>query len=625
MLKLRMRYLTLKKRYYEVDDRLLGGFRSVSIGSQSESCQSLGTLEHSIPSLVLARESVKKMVRSSSTFFDTTRISLAFDRRSQLEFERNTILKSIEYNCSSFREALNALRKSRHEITAALKLAEMKLIVQFQEYQQLQTFETKDIALQNKKVKCQKDKDELVTNLSDFQSKLENKFGVQKDWLAKISVIANEMVSMVPESNQYHEILTKIFRKKVKYLKPKDDEEEEEDDESEEEDEDEDEDEDEEVEDICPPGCDKALYEKVLRLRENRAEQEDQLNVVTKSIDELKKNIERMKTKEKQIDKDIKQTDMEIEQFHAIKQSALNIIPVSMPLQVSQIYPFLESGVMSGPEIKLGAEEGVGDRISSLLSSDMRTISNEVQLSSHVLIQKRDFDRLHDRIGELAVEIERAKADLKTLHKQKKLIERSLKVQVSSNEEKKSKVYQVQLLKFGREVDIDQLEQMADRSLEHEIENNIVEIEEDFRSEQSKLLAQKGRLTDSLVEITKRNTGLLQRVADMTTTKIDITRELNHVKVDSTGDSRLAEIAEKQELERLTIFMRAQEKELNMIKSELNLLKRKDVSQSLPYIPPAPMYDNSSLKFPPIHHDRQALSRKLEKKSTTISVLTQKM
>ena len=68
--------------------------------------------------------------------------------------------------------------------------------------------------------------------------------------------------------------------------------------------------------------------------------------------------------KEKQIDKDIKQTELEVEQFHVTKQKALNEIEICVPVDISQIYPFVESGAMSRPNLTEKTEEQ-GNKINS--------------------------------------------------------------------------------------------------------------------------------------------------------------------------------------------------------------------------------------------------------------------
>ena len=89
-----------------------------------------------------------------------------------------------------------------------------------------------------------------------------------------------EFDSLVEDGSTFREQLQKIFLRKIKRHKKNakrtEDFDSEEESDSEEED---------EAEEICPPGCDQSLYEKVCDLREKRLDQEE--------IDvELKKQLE---------------------------------------------------------------------------------------------------------------------------------------------------------------------------------------------------------------------------------------------------------------------------------------------------------------------------------------------
>jgi phage host-nuclease inhibitor protein Gam len=57
------------------------------------------------------------------------------------------------------------------------------------------------------------------------------------------------------------------------------------------------------------------------------------------------------------------------------------------------------------------------------------------------------------------------------------------------------------MMKFGREIDIDVLEQQSDRSWEYEIEDKISAIEEKFRLQQEKLASEQDALTDRLIQV----------------------------------------------------------------------------------------------------------------------------
>jgi hypothetical protein len=63
---------------------------------------------------------------------------LNLDRSRALLFERRKLLEQIDANAKSFRLAIDELRSDRHAVVTNLKMAELKLLVLFQEYNLLQ-------------------------------------------------------------------------------------------------------------------------------------------------------------------------------------------------------------------------------------------------------------------------------------------------------------------------------------------------------------------------------------------------------------------------------------------------------------------------------------------------------
>ncbi|EEY62919.1 uncharacterized protein PITG_21364 [Phytophthora infestans T30-4] len=111
--------------------------------------------------------------------------------------------------------------------------------------------------------------------------------------------------------------LQELFKSKIKRAKKKpaaEDDDEEEEHEAEDYDEDDDDDAEEE-EDACPSGCDLTLYEKVLALREKRADVDDAMGELNKAIEELRKAGERQTAKQRAIDKELAMTEQDTQQF----------------------------------------------------------------------------------------------------------------------------------------------------------------------------------------------------------------------------------------------------------------------------------------------------------------------
>lgn len=298
-------------------------------------------------------------------------------------------LKNIESNILSFKLAIDELRADRHRITSDLKLSEFKLLTLFQEYRLLLTFEGRDNALHQKQLRCKGEESEIVTLSLDNKVKLEGKIEEIQTWNDKLAQITSEFKQILPENHPYIETLTKIFKKKIKRSKPgaeNDNDEEEEEDFDDDDDEEED---DEEVEDICPPGCDQSLFEKILELREKKLDTEEVCNDIQKTIDDLKKTVDRLKQREKQIIKEAQQTEYEVQQFQLQKQAALNQIKVVVPLRLSQLFSFESSGLLTGPSDK-PTEGEVDDTIAGEHSLEsQRKLLAHISIASHSLFSTR--------------------------------------------------------------------------------------------------------------------------------------------------------------------------------------------------------------------------------------------
>lgn len=578
------------KKHYEVDDRIMKQFIHSHDGNKNNRKQ-LDLLENVIPGLMIAKKAFKSMISSSSKLQNPPRIikEKIAERERQLRHERDHILLDITKSVNSFREALENLKKLRHETTVDIKQAELKLVLYCNEYSILHGFEEKDVATRDRKAKVMRDKTDIQQNLLDLDDKLQSKVIDCEKCKQNLKETEARKLELIPVDSQFAANLHRIYKKKVKLSE---DEDEYDDDESEEEDEENDDEggEDlEDVEDICPPGCPIEVYEELLRLRSVRIQMEMDEKVANKQLEECKRAIERANLKEKQYDKELAGLDSEIYQLQLTKQAALNQVPIFVPLLASQIYPFQQSGALSGPEVSRTEEDRANT--TSLLDVNCRKIVDDMTMGgagSYILMDGDALKKLQSRIEELHHEIDEAKGSLKDLQRRKGAIEKKLRDDFRAIEAKKHKATQVQMMKFGGVIDIDELEKKSDKSSEEEINRQIEEIERNFRKEQSKMIRKRDKLTDKLVEVTKINTTLMKELGELTSKKLEIGRELNHLPPVTTGDDKLAELQEQKEMRKLTIFLEQTEREIEMVRNEISMLKRKDRQHVLPYIPERP-------------------------------------
>lgn len=177
----------------------------------------MSNLEATIPCLRLAKNSLEKI--ASTQFEEPSLVMMRDDRRRALSHERRMLEEKTARDIAAFDDALEDLRLDRHTIVSNLKLAELKLLVLYQEYELLLTFEGRDIALQQKQLNCQREKADNISSINENQGKLNVKMEDLKQWLEKIQRIFDEFKQNIPDTHPSSEILSKIFRKRIKRVK----------------------------------------------------------------------------------------------------------------------------------------------------------------------------------------------------------------------------------------------------------------------------------------------------------------------------------------------------------------------------------------------------------------------
>lgn len=113
----------------------------------------------------------------------------------------------------------------------------------------------------------------------------------------------------------------------------------------------------------------------------------------------------------------------------------------------------------------------------------------------------RTLNRLKDRIGELHSEIEESKDSFKMLHKERLQLLKDRDSKASETENWKQKCIDLQLLKFGREIDLDELETFSDRSKEMEIEATLEAERLKFEKESELLVKDVVRRKEKLITV----------------------------------------------------------------------------------------------------------------------------
>ena len=479
-------------------------------------------------------------------------------RRAKLEHERSRLVEKRRRAVTSFNGALEELRGERLKLEADLKTTDLRKLVLVQELRLLKEFEKNDIALATRLEKKHGEKSEIVAKVAECQERLAVKKVEIERLLEKDKLIMAEMTQALGEGNKYSEVLLTLFKKKVKRLKAHDgddDDEEDEDEEDEEEEFDSDEEEEEE-EEVCPPGCDPALYEKVCELREKRLEQEELYAEFQKSVEGLKKENDALIRKEKVIDKALKDTEADIQAFQTDKQGKLNQLLVVVTLQMRQVQ-HLET-----PR----AEEGEGGDSEGgplpVLPADT---------SESLVFASTELARLRRRISELAQEKSEARQVLKALRAENGVLQRQQGGKAEKLRDLEARAYDVQMLKFGQVINLEAIESVSVNKGAEELKDRVQLLEAQQQRQLKQLQAKLRQAKLELKAATEASTASLNSVASLFERQQKLESDLNS----KTPMAGREEASEKRERQHLVQLVKIQAKEVEALKLEIKMLRRK--------------------------------------------------
>ncbi|KXS17487.1 hypothetical protein M427DRAFT_68328 [Gonapodya prolifera JEL478] len=420
-----------------------------------------------------------------------------------------------------------------------------------------------------------------------MQLKLSTKKAEVEDVTTRLKAINEELKLTLGENNKYEDLLTKIFKKKIKRSKvgiqmkfgvstvvlnewlcfskkknklganphpgtgtsAEDDEDQmSSDSESDYESDLDEEGSDSENPEVCPSDCDPATYAKVLELRERKLDEEDILSDIQKAVETSKKEHDAILKKERSIVASYQAIEEEIQAFQTQKQQKLNEIAVVVPLRPHQ-----------------------------LLYLDAKTYSHNSDLSQAIVFSDSGLQRLKRRIGDLQEE----KADVKKQHRELKgshvTFVRSRKEKDANLQVLNARLIDAQMLKFGREVDLERLERLGVNKTADEMRDKMEREEKERFAEVATLEARIQQMKEELTNVTKENTSRLERLLALKEQQNSLEESLGASQSNVTNNysSPNGPASRNNDMAQLQTVTSAQMKQIDALKEEINTLSRK--------------------------------------------------
>lgn len=209
-----------------------------------------------------------------------------------------------------------------------------------------------------------------------------------------------------------------------------------------------------------------------------------------------------------------------------------------------------------------------------------------------VLMKVDALTKLKGRIDGLKRETADARQLYQELKKERVVLSKDRDVQQDKITNWRGKCKDLQMLKFGREIDLDDLEAASNRSREKDAEKALETQERKNEDAVLRLVKDGEVLREELSRITLDNTELLSVVGDLTEHRLRITRDLNASGKQVSTESKDEGSREREERQKVIAYVQLQAREIEALRAELIMLKRKEAPQLsqnlLTNQPPAP-------------------------------------
>ena len=324
---------------------------------------------------------------------------------------------------------------------------------------------------------------------------------------------------------------------------------------------------DDDEDEVCPPHCPTVAYERTIELRERRVENEEVMESQQKAISDMGKMYERLMAKVKTMEKEAKKLDEEMQLFQSDKQKALNQIEVSLPLQLSQIVHLQANN----------SNNGLSDSATGSATGGYYQLPS--QLQDCIVFPLDELQRVKQRETQLMDETAHIDSQFQRVRVLAKSITREMDTWQQRIGEESKRCENVQLLKFGRLVDLsfllDDDGEWSRATLRMQAQLREMEMDKSMAMKQWE--GEIVHLKQQYEQLLVTNTKLLEDVAELTSSQYQLEGKLNSTNsilamglTDNANEER-----DRKEKDELCRLVEVQEREIEALKAEMSVLRRK--------------------------------------------------
>ncbi|KAL2740588.1 cilia- and flagella-associated protein 44 isoform X4 [Vespula squamosa] len=533
--------------------------------------EELSFLEPNIPDISEKRVKIKSIVHSKLSQLDSAdQAETAWEREMKHSrmlrkiYEQDCILRYIENTYKEFDEQLDRLEQERLDIVAESIYMNLHLLTLHQEFIILREYEAKETLLRKNVDEKLEEEAAIIQKIHVTSNKIERKKKNINKLQESIQDITYEYMTSI-QNNKFQNFLRKIFKKTYKLPKEHDDAETSSTTTTETSTE-----EDEEGsidskdigyiyfdENVCPVGCDKALYDMAFVMREKRYECEHEIKEENKTIEKLQKEVE-MDTKKLKTFKDLLKMNIdELKEFMLEKQRKLNDIDVTIILKFHQLQHFINSYTVSS-------------------------------IQESIVFDKTKLSHLHDRVGELQQETFNLYAKQKTnkIH----LYRMKIDCKHMKNEIKnlKNEIKEEMKKKFGQTISLTTMYETVLQRMIYNIKSDLSEIMKSYEKQLKCIKEKYNEQVMVLGKLIQDNTEKLSFLTILEEEQLALRKILKQVPT-SEEDMLRIELQYKGDIMKLETILTSQKEQKELFLADIKNLSMK--SGALP-----PIYHKSDYK-----------------------------
>ncbi|XP_076652358.1 cilia- and flagella-associated protein 44 isoform X2 [Halictus rubicundus] len=469
-------------------------------------------------------------------------------------YEQDCILQYINESYEQLEHELEELEEYRLDVIYQSTYMNLYLLTLYEEFIILRECEAAEFALEEKVNLKSSERTTLMLKMQTTNNKIATREEEIRKLQAKIKDIAVEFTKVVA-GNKFQDFLQKIFKKKYTAARERDDSEDTTTQSSETSSDDTDITVDSDAghimfdENICPPNCDKQLYEISFSMREERYKHEFEIKEEQKEIELLQKELDVDTKGLRIIENNLKSSQADLEAFMLEKQRKLNDVDVTVVLKMHQMQNISHSG-------------------------------NVTEIQDCIVFNKKELSSLYARVGELQkqtfdlvdsrkkneVHLKRIKMDLKYMETQNRTLELQIKEKM--------------IQKFGRKVSLINLYETVLQRMIYETKTDMQKIMKHFSEDLKNIKRDCHEGLIILANLIRNNTEKISLLTILENEKNKLKKLLKQVPI-SEANMLKVELQHKTDISVLENILHSQMQQKQLLQYDVENLQ-KGPKKSLP-------------------------------------------